>query len=348
MALLRASVSEAGLEKATDIMALQSELGNDLSSTSSRCSASRAAPRRGAGALQGHHLSRHFTVAGDRVVATPFFNGAWPNETDAGLKAMPREEDAARELISSLDEATRAAAIFQGRTLTSHVTQNQPYVQPLEPIGVALGQLGGQQRALAVEMIQTDPASLPDSIAKPSFERSTRRGSTASASAGPATWRRAGRTTTGCRARRSRWSSTTGVMAARTSIASGGLRWRLWAADPRVARPGCARAGTLILADALALAPLAGLAIGDPRRPDRQPGALFAVPPTARSGCCCWWPRWPAAPAATLTGRASATQLRRPLGLYAFAYIALHLLIYALFDGDGFLGAVAVLTVPAA
>ena len=39
-------------------------------------------------------------------------------------------------------------------------------------------------------------------------------------------------------------------------------------------------------------------------------------------------------PAATLTGWRQATQLRRPLGLYAFAYIALHLLIYALFDGE--------------
>jgi hypothetical protein len=173
LALLRASVSEAGFKKASDIMALQNVLGNDplLYFVTVFGTPGGAAPW--GWRFEGHHLSRHFTIAGDRVVAMPFFNGAWPTETDAGLRAMPREDDAARELVTSLDDATRAAAIFQARTLTNHVTQNEPYVQPLDPVGVTLGQLGGQQRALAVEIIQTYLASLPDSIAKPTFDRIT-------------------------------------------------------------------------------------------------------------------------------------------------------------------------------
>ena len=126
-------------------------------------------PRRGAG-VEGHHLSRHFAIAGDGSWPTPFFNGAWPNETDAGL-GHAREERRARELVSSLDRGHPRGGAISRRRVTSRVAGNQPYVQPLEPIGVILGQLGGQQRALAVEIIETYLASLPDSIAKPSLER---------------------------------------------------------------------------------------------------------------------------------------------------------------------------------
>jgi hypothetical protein len=105
------------------------------------------------------------------VAVTPFFNGAWPTLTDAGLRAMPREEDAARELVLSLDEAKRAVAIFQASSLTQHVTQNQPYVSPLEPIGILASELNADQQALILEIIQTYLGVQSASIATPSFER---------------------------------------------------------------------------------------------------------------------------------------------------------------------------------
>ena len=71
-----------------------------------------------------------------KLSVTPFFLGAWPTVNNAGLKAMEREEWAARELVTSLDESQRAMAIFQQDTLGRHVTQNEAYVAPLENIGI--------------------------------------------------------------------------------------------------------------------------------------------------------------------------------------------------------------------
>jgi hypothetical protein len=87
------------------------------------------------------------------------------------LRAMPREEDAGRELVLSLDEASRAVAIFQASSLTSHVTQNQPYVSSLEPVGILVGDLGSTQQTLVLAIVQTYLNSLPGNIASPIFER---------------------------------------------------------------------------------------------------------------------------------------------------------------------------------
>jgi hypothetical protein len=169
--LLRSSVSEAGYAKALDIMSLQKDLGNDpLEYYVTIFGAPEGAEPWG-WRFEGHHLSRHFTLAGQQVAATPFFNGSWPTVTDAGLQAMKREEEAARELIQSLDERARGVAIFRERTLTSHVTQNEAYVSPLEPVGIALSELSGDQQGLALEIVQTYLGSLSDSIAAPAYER---------------------------------------------------------------------------------------------------------------------------------------------------------------------------------
>jgi hypothetical protein len=171
LALLRASVSAAGYQKALDIISLQRELGNDPELYYVTVFGSPGSTDPWGWRFEGHHLSRHLTIVGEQVAATPFFNGAWPNVTDAGLRAMAREEDAARELVNSLDDRTRATAIFQARTLTNHVTQNQPYVSPLDPVGIPVGEITSDQRKLVLEIIQTYLGVLPESIATPSFER---------------------------------------------------------------------------------------------------------------------------------------------------------------------------------
>jgi uncharacterized protein DUF3500 len=133
--------------------------------------------------FEGHHLSRHFTVAGDRVVAYPFFLGAWPTRTTSayaglprGYRTMPREEDAARELVRSLGSRQRRVAVFQTESLTDHVTQNRPRVSPLEPVGVTVGELAPAQRRLVREIVDTYLAVLPTAIAARGLERVERGG----------------------------------------------------------------------------------------------------------------------------------------------------------------------------
>lgn len=154
-ALLQASLSAAGFQKTLDIMSLQNDLGNDPELYYVTIFGTPGAGQAWAWRWEGHHVSRHFTVKGDQIAVTPFFHGAWPTVSGTGLRAMPREEDAGRELIKSLLAAGRREAIFQERTLTQHVTWNRERVGPLSPVGVLVGEFTPDQRALVDEIIRT-------------------------------------------------------------------------------------------------------------------------------------------------------------------------------------------------
>ncbi len=171
LAWLRASVSEGGFQKALDIISLQNDLGNDPELYYVTVFGAPGGAEAWGWRFEGHHLSRHFTILGEQLAVTPFFLGAWPTVTNAGLKAMEREEWAARELITTLEGSQRQTALFQERTLTRHVTQNQPYVAPLDPVGLPAGELNGDQQALVLEIIQTYLGTLPADLATTHFER---------------------------------------------------------------------------------------------------------------------------------------------------------------------------------
>jgi hypothetical protein len=116
---------------------------------------------------EGHHLSRHFTIAGDEIEMTPFFLGAWPTVSGAGLRAMAGEEDLALELATSLGQP----AIFQEKTLTRHVTWNEARVGPLEPVGVAYRDMTAAQQQLVTQLMQTYLGAMPEFLAAAQTER---------------------------------------------------------------------------------------------------------------------------------------------------------------------------------
>src|SRR5215218_9120573 len=64
--------------------------------------------------INGHHLLAQATVVGDQVSGVPHFFGAEPATVlegpHAGLRALPREEDLARELMLALQEDQRRMA----------------------------------------------------------------------------------------------------------------------------------------------------------------------------------------------------------------------------------------------
>src|SRR6188472_3152750 len=64
--------------------------------------------------INGHHLLAQATVVGDQVNGVPHFFGAEPAAVlegpHAGLRALPREEDLARELMLALQEDQRRMA----------------------------------------------------------------------------------------------------------------------------------------------------------------------------------------------------------------------------------------------
>ncbi len=189
--LLRSSSSSAGYRKSIDITKLQGvllrEFGAGPQWDPQRYYVSIFGDPGGSAPwgwrFEGHHLSRHYTVVGDRLAVYPFFLGAWPTRATsafdglaAGYRTMPREEDAARELVRSLGRAQRRVAIFQQASLTTHVTQNQPRVTPLDPVGIGVHALGAQQRSLVDELLRTYLAVLPGDEPRRSLTRVARAG----------------------------------------------------------------------------------------------------------------------------------------------------------------------------
>lgn len=163
-ALLQTSLSSYGLQKSLDIMDLQNDLGNDPELYYITVFGAPGVEPWG-WRWEGHHLSRRFTVINGQLSVTPFFLGAWPTVNNAGRQAMEREEWAARELVTSLDENQRALAVFQDRAPGRHFTQNNAYVTPLENIGISAVNLNADQQTLVMEIIHKYLDTLPDLVA---------------------------------------------------------------------------------------------------------------------------------------------------------------------------------------
>jgi hypothetical protein len=173
LALLQAGLSPFGFQKALDIISLQNDLGNDPELYFVTVFGMPAGAEPWGWRFEGHHVSRHFTVVGDQVTLMPFFLGSWPTVSTSGLKAMEREEWAARELVTALEGGLREVAIFQPNTLSRHETQNLPTVTPLDPVGVPVSDLNPDQQALVNEIIQTYLNTLPVEMAEVQLRRVT-------------------------------------------------------------------------------------------------------------------------------------------------------------------------------
>jgi hypothetical protein len=170
LALLQTSLSGYGMQKSLDIISLQNDLGNDPELYYVTVFGSPGVEPWG-WRWEGHHLSRRFNVINGKLSVTPFFLGAWPTVNNAGLKAMEREEWAARDLVTSLDDGQRAAAIFDQNAPGRHFTQNDAYVAPLQNMGILVSNLDPNRQALIMEIVHKYLDTLPDLIAASHLDR---------------------------------------------------------------------------------------------------------------------------------------------------------------------------------
>jgi hypothetical protein len=170
LALMQTGFSESGFEKVITMMGFQEERGADPQRYFFTVYGTPDTEPWG-WRLEGHHLSVHYTVANNQVRIAPFFVGVSPTIGTAGervgVKPMAREEEAARELVTSLGDA----AIFQGNSLTNLATRTADYVDPLETVGVSASTFDETQNAGMLEIIQTYLALLPDEVASAQFAK---------------------------------------------------------------------------------------------------------------------------------------------------------------------------------
>jgi hypothetical protein len=120
--------------------------------------------------VEGHHLSLNFTVvSGTMIASAPRFMGANPAEVrdgpHKGLRVLVSEEDLARELMNSMDEAQRREALFRLQAFRDIVTNKAPEVSPLPPVGIPASRLTQNQLALLTNLVTEYISAMPDGLA---------------------------------------------------------------------------------------------------------------------------------------------------------------------------------------
>jgi len=191
-ALLGTVLTDPGLAKVRRVMALEIPLGELEHSGSFRDPENYAIAVFGdasgdAGAhwgwrIEGHHLSLHFTLDGDRYVATlPQFMGANPAAVPSGIKVtggpppgtrvLGKEEDVARRVVAALDARLRARVVIAARPYGDIVSRNAAVVSPLALAGVPLAELPEAQRAALLELAAVFAEHLRPDLAEARLDR---------------------------------------------------------------------------------------------------------------------------------------------------------------------------------
>ena len=113
--------------------------------------------------FDGHHLSLNFTTVAGSVSSTPFFLGAEPRSIPqggvggpVGLRVLADEEDRARELYESLDDAQREKATLALQLDRGLFVGSGERVDPdLSPAGIAAADLNEDQKKRLMVLLET-------------------------------------------------------------------------------------------------------------------------------------------------------------------------------------------------
>ena len=125
--------------------------------------------------FEGHHMSVNFTLIDDKpVVFSPSFFGSNPavvrDGPQKGTRALREEEDTARELMASFDEATRAKVIFDVKAPNEMITGEGRDSKPLDPGGLSYAAMTPPQRRLLEKVIDVYLGRVAPELAKTRLE----------------------------------------------------------------------------------------------------------------------------------------------------------------------------------
>jgi hypothetical protein len=131
--------------------------------------------------FEGHHAALNFSSAADEPVGgAPMFLGANPGEVRvgqrAGLRVLSAEEDLARELVKSLDEAQRTAAMIAVEAPVDIllVPGHEPKLDKVE--GLPASRMQDDQKAMLWRLVEVYANNLTGDLASWQLERAERAG----------------------------------------------------------------------------------------------------------------------------------------------------------------------------
>jgi hypothetical protein len=131
--------------------------------------------------IEGHHLSLNYTIVPGRPVAvTPAFMGANPATVPAGplagLRTLREEQDLGLALARGVDPSLRSRLVIAAESLGDIVSGPGRGERLRSPTGVALGELGADQRTLAMRLVDTYARNMRTEIADEELRRAQEAG----------------------------------------------------------------------------------------------------------------------------------------------------------------------------
>jgi uncharacterized protein DUF3500 len=179
MSLVRAGLGEKGYSKAETIRALEDILAEIEKNPTRRDKElyyfsvfGEPGPKSTWGwRYEGHHLSHNWTVVnGNGLASTPQFFGANPAEVRTGpkqgLRALGVGEDLGYELLRSLDDTQRQAAIIDPKAPNDILTTNKKEADIQADRGLAYAQMTAPQKAMLLKVIEEHAGAQAEAVAK--------------------------------------------------------------------------------------------------------------------------------------------------------------------------------------
>jgi hypothetical protein len=120
--------------------------------------------------FEGHHLSLQYTIVeGDITVSSPTFLAANPAEVPdgprRGMRALARQEDAGRAMLSALTPQQREIAIQEDIPVRDVLARVAIDIDPFAPVGIAASALDEAQRDILMEIVHAYTDVMLDEIA---------------------------------------------------------------------------------------------------------------------------------------------------------------------------------------
>ncbi len=183
--LIKASLSSVGYAKAVNVMRLEEALrqletfGGLLRDPEKYYVSVFGVPDAAAPwgwRLEGHHLSLNFTlVPGRDVSVTPAFFGANPAEVPSGpqrgLRTLADEQDLAFALARGVDPRLRGRFVIAPESPGDIVSGPGRADSLKMPAGIGLGELGAEQRTLALRLVETYARNMRADVADEELRR---------------------------------------------------------------------------------------------------------------------------------------------------------------------------------
>lgn len=175
-ALLAATTSSQGYQKAVGVMRLEEFLGQVEDRPDFRDPEDYHFWIFGAPSVtepwgwrfEGHHISLSFTSSDGMTVSTPSFIGASPatvrDGAFTGWRLLANEEDLGRGLLRSLDDAQRTRAIIQTDAPRDIITGNDREVTITERSGLPASAMNAEQRDLLLRLVSEYTGNMDPSI----------------------------------------------------------------------------------------------------------------------------------------------------------------------------------------